>query len=390
MEEKIKLIKLHANSWHNRLMRYVLGDKAPGPHNMFNLCPYFWILIFCIFSSPFVFIAKAITFIVSSIVSTISKYLSDSLYVGYLKSLTEDEILALHKGYGYIKGNRWRNHYRAPFYINKEESQIVSEWFKEYYNINTSTSEGWKSIFDKIKEIQEERIKIREEQQLREEELIQKNKIERIKKKDKLLKNLNFINDKFDNLIASVKESFSFLNKLNNFNYSSIIKITKKFFGLLITLTIASGLYFILSGLIKFILFLIDIWNWAIILSALKYIGIGLGITIVLVLFIVGIIYLKEYISDKYKYGKKVFLVELVKYIFLYPLYYVVALPIYFIFVKFLWELLIIRILYKLILVSIGMFLKFLFNSILSSTGIFGQYFKSTYSDLCPGIEWEE
>ena len=61
--EKPKLMRVSLKSWHYRLIKYVLADNAPTPKTMQNGCPYFWLLIFSLFASPFVFVVKAFWFL---------------------------------------------------------------------------------------------------------------------------------------------------------------------------------------------------------------------------------------------------------------------------------------------------------------------------------------
>lgn len=43
-------VVLNKNSWHRKLQGYVLGKPEEFP----NLCPYFWLTVFCMLVSPYV------------------------------------------------------------------------------------------------------------------------------------------------------------------------------------------------------------------------------------------------------------------------------------------------------------------------------------------------
>ena len=365
-ENKIKLIRLSANSWHNRLMRFVLKKNAPGPHNMYNLCPYFWLLMFCIFASPFVLLFKTIGFIIKNTLGLLSKYISRAIYNGFINSLSVIRA-----------GNLKEYNEDVPAHIFKDRWTILSDWMERHYNMKLDSKEGK----EKMKEIIEERRRIRSEQATKRYE-------EKLKKEERnrqFEKNMDFINEKFDSLISSIRKMFTF-----NFDYSNIIKYTKKVLGIIVTLFMCVCVYYFVNLISLLVLLIIDVWNGPAVLHAIIVLCCLIAAVAATLFLIFSISQLFNYVKNNYSRGKKLFVIEVLKYVILYPLYYVVALPLYFIFVKFLWGLIIYRVIYKLILVSVGKFFAFLFNSIVSSTGIFGQYFKSSYSDFCPGIEWVE
>lgn len=49
-------INLSRSSWHRRLQRYVLGIDISNDQDFPNLCPYFWLTVFCLFVVPFVWL----------------------------------------------------------------------------------------------------------------------------------------------------------------------------------------------------------------------------------------------------------------------------------------------------------------------------------------------
>ena len=48
-------VNLKSDGWYNKLQEFVLGDAKP---DLFSLCPYFWLTIFCIIALPFAVLIK--------------------------------------------------------------------------------------------------------------------------------------------------------------------------------------------------------------------------------------------------------------------------------------------------------------------------------------------
>lgn len=53
-------LKLKRNSWHRKLQQYVLGLSTSRYEDMHNLCPYFWLTIFCLIVVPFVSLFRGV------------------------------------------------------------------------------------------------------------------------------------------------------------------------------------------------------------------------------------------------------------------------------------------------------------------------------------------
>nr|MDA3780494.1 hypothetical protein [Bacteroidales bacterium] len=83
--QKPKLMVVSKNSWHYKLLKYVLRDSAPTPKDMQNGCPYFWLLIFSGLVLPFILIFKVLKWIVlliPEIILWVLKQMVDSWIVG--------------------------------------------------------------------------------------------------------------------------------------------------------------------------------------------------------------------------------------------------------------------------------------------------------------------
>jgi hypothetical protein len=211
------------------------------------------------------------------------------------------------------------------------------------------------------------------------------------------------INEGFNKLGESIGEVLkSIRNKFrtNPANWKNIIKTTKQIVGAFITIFLLGVAYFIVNGLVLGITIAADwcISNW-IFFAAIGLSAIVVGIIYVLYVFITGWL---QGVINKYKRGKKVWYAEPLRfigiYIIYYPvkyiiiviaygLFYVLWTPIKFIFYTFL---------FNLILAPVGTFIGVniwkglcgFSNGLINSTGIFGEYFSSSYTDYCPGLEW--
>lgn len=101
---KPKLMRVSKNSWHYKLLKYVLKDTAPTPKDMQNGCPYFWLLIFSVLALPFVLIFKAVKWIVlliPKLIFFILKQLVNSWIAGLDDGAAYD--LQINGGYGKTK-----------------------------------------------------------------------------------------------------------------------------------------------------------------------------------------------------------------------------------------------------------------------------------------------
>ena len=84
-------VNLKSNGWYNRLQAWTLGDAKP---DLFSLCPFFWLTIFCMVISPFTLIVKFFKWIIkgwdNKIQSKIDKWL-DKMDIEDVISLYNDK-----------------------------------------------------------------------------------------------------------------------------------------------------------------------------------------------------------------------------------------------------------------------------------------------------------
>jgi hypothetical protein len=113
-------VTLNRNGWHRRLQHYVLGIKPGAQDDFPNLCPYFWLTVFCLLVVPFIWLvrgpvmgvlrslafaiemlATVINTVADIIVRPVNEYvckrLDQWLVEPKVKSLAPDEVFALYK-----------------------------------------------------------------------------------------------------------------------------------------------------------------------------------------------------------------------------------------------------------------------------------------------------
>lgn len=127
-------INLSRTSWHRRLQRYVLGLSTYRADDFPNLCPYFWLTVFCLLVVPFVWffrvpimytgqgvafafvgVGKGIEFGAMAVAMPINEYICKPLdrmfVIPRIKSLDPEQIIKLgnsHKDKDEAVFRRWR------------------------------------------------------------------------------------------------------------------------------------------------------------------------------------------------------------------------------------------------------------------------------------------
>ena len=391
--EKPKLMRVSMKSWHYRLVKYVLRSNAPTPKTMQNGCPYFWLLLFSIFVVIFVLLWHLIKFVFLLIPKAL---------VWGLKKLTNDWIMNVDERQVYDiywYSNRYMP-ITAKIYFNKTDENFLDYFLLEKYHldgkINPEEYEKKKrELSTKWEQWREELAKSHQffkEEALKREEENERRKAERKRlqeeKKAKWDARMKPINDGFKKIFVSISNAFTF----NPASLKNIIKRTKQFVGGIVTLFLLVASYFVVNGLVYCIIVATDwcITNWIIWLSV-GCTAIIIGIFYILYVLISGWL---QNVINKYQIGKKIWYIEPLIYLIWYPVkyavlglaygfFYIICIPIKFIFYNFL---------FKLILAPLSILiwklLKALGKGLVNSGGVFGEYFNASYSDYCPGIEW--
>ena len=173
-----------------------------------------------------------------------------------------------------------------------------------------------------------------------------------------------------------------------------IVKRTKQFVGLIVTVGILAGTFVAVNYIALALMVAADwcIANW-IIFVVLALIAVGIGIAYLLYVLISSWL---QTIFNKYRRGRKLWYVEPFVYLIYYPLKYIVI-AIAFLAIWVIWtpiKFIFYTLLFKWFLKPIGLFIARmavgLFKGVVGSGGVFGEYFGASYSDYCPGIEWTD
>lgn len=348
MKEKAEVL-ISTKSWHYKLMKLVLGKMAPTPKDMHNLCPYFWLLIFCLLTSIFVIPVKYTFIGLGNLIDFLGTFIDDKLVEPTAKkwynNLSDLEVFAIYCQYENIT-KLYSNAFGHTYYSRQD---FVKQWWKKKYGIDPS-KEG-SADFN---------------------EWVEKNKKEwnelnyKPKEPSKFSQNMETFRDNIDYLADNLGSTIM--------SWKILIKWTKRVVGLIITGIGLVITYFITSILGRGFLYLIEHWDWSVVMYS--------GLTIVGIAVLVGLIYIIGlWVKVIQTRGLKLWYVKLVYW----PVYVLIYIPFKFLFYTFLWEIIIVNLGY---LLKAGA--KIVWGSLLGFLGIFGEYMGASYTDYCPGLKWKE
>jgi len=371
-------IKLSSKDWHYRYMNWFWTDSlAPNKNNMFNLCPYFWMLAATLLASPFVLPFRAFWNVIYRVSELIDKYIAEPILnssVGHwFDNLTDTEMYMI-TDTDYHSSKRLKYMRRSltnmgvsikddeGFYL--DEYDIVKlfsmRWFlKKQILSDASNNNNWEDDESYQKWVN----KIRKERNAL--------KAAKYEKKEKFEKSLDNFRNSVGDSATGVRDYILSL--------SSIILWTKRVVGLIITIVLSGvsfiGITFASKGILAIVA------NTS--LNQVLVVSIFVLAMAILLGIINGIVKLLE-LSNKYGW-KDYWWGQLFMYTIGYPAYYIGYLPGKIVLYYFVWELILKNLYYGFKAIVIG-----LKNGFIEFGGIFGQYFGSTKGDYCPGIEWDE
>jgi predicted HicB family RNase H-like nuclease len=392
--DKPKLMRVSRKSWHYRLLKYVLRDNAPTPKDMQNGCPYFWLLLFSMGIVSFILIFKAIKWVIFLIPKALF-WVLEQIVMSWIAGLDDEVAYEFENNgvygrtkmpttakiffensnndfFGLFLAKKYKIDENDPKYVEKQE-EIKAKW------------KAWREKCDKKREEQRKRTRERETKRY------EKQKIHDQKREEVRLRwetRMKPINEGFDNFSNWFYKTFTVERGRRNM----IVKRTKQFVGLIVTLIILTATFFAVNYIALVLMVIADfcISNW-IIFVVIGFVVIGCGILYLLYVLISS---WGQNIVNRYKRGKKVWYIESLIYLVWYPVKYL-AIVIAFIVTKIIWLILKIifyTLIFKYFVKPISLFVAKLVvglvKSIGSSSGIFGEYFGASYSDYCPGIEW--
>ena len=391
--DKPKLMRISLNSWHYRLMKWVLRSKTPTPKTMQNGCPYFWLLIFSLFACPFVGLWKVFAFL-ALLIPKVLFWRLEKLVDSWMSGIEDEQAYEMYYNKEFSKPPL-----TTQIFFDESDNDFFDYFLSKKYNVDYNKNKDAydlkrNEIRDKWlewrKELEAKRQKKSDENAIRNHERItrqieyERKQAERKAKWDARTKPTK---DAFTKIFASIRNAFTFKGDLK-----TLIKRTKQVVGAIVTLVLLGAAFIVVNGLAYGIMVAVDAcihyWYVLAIIGAIAIVG-----AIVYILYVLFTGWIQN-IVNKYKLGKRVWYIEPLIYCIYYPLkyvclgtayglFYVICKPIEYIFYRFLW---------KIILVNVGKFLWkvlcALGHGIANSTGVFGEYFNASYTDYCPGIEW--
>jgi hypothetical protein len=397
--QKPKLMVVSKNSWHYKLLKYVLKDNAPTPKDMQNGCPYFWLLIFSVIVLPFVLLFKTIKWVILLIPRLIF-FALEQLVNTWIAEL--DDETAYDIEYNYY--SKTKMPITTKMFLDYSNKNFFNLFLEQKYSSISKDDPNYKQKLEEIKnkwdiwnEAQYEKEKFERQLKIEEEDKIRKKRDEYLRKRReaeaKWEARMKPIKDSFNNIGIWFTKTFT----VERGRVNIIVKRTKQFVGLIITL-VTLFLTFIAVNYMSLALMVAADWcisNWYV-FATILLIGFFLAIYYLLYVLYVLITSWGQNVVNKYKKGKKIWYIEPFIYLVWYPIkylamsiaygvVYIILIPIKFIFYT---------LLFNWFLKPIGLFIaKIVVNfvkSIVSSSGIFGEYFGASYSDYCPGIEWTD
>ena len=366
-EEEKPSVTISTDDWHFKLIGYVLGSNAPTPENMHNLCPYFWLLVFAVLVSPFVWIVRNVI----GLVGAIDNFIDERLKIPmkriaarkWEKGLTDDKAWRiLDDGEWWSFDGGWK--YDFNEYIGTAKDAAI-RYMKRVHGIDkfvTAKGNPTKKWAAFVKEQSERWEEIKEK-------IREKDRLAQIRKRA--------YEDKMEGFRTSVDKGFN--NVADTVaSWKTIIKWTKRFVGLVITLAGLVALYFVVGFLSWILLSIASVFTLTNIITAILII-VGVGIVALLVYVVVLWV---QYMQEK---GTKLWYIKAI-YLFL---KWVIVEPL-----KFLWEIFIYKFIWMLIIENIILFVKSAslrtWKGILGVLGIFGEYGGAAYTDYCPGLTIED
>ena len=391
--DKPKLMRVSLKSWHYRLIKYVLRDSAPTPKTMQNGCPYFWILMFSMLVVPFILLGKGILWI-ALLIPQILFWVLEQMVINWIENL-DDETAYEMDYYGMQRGKVPKT---AQIFFNNSQDNFFELFLSKKHNVKTTDSnyaekraeirakwELWRNEQDKKRD--EER-KVQTEKEAME---YNRRRIQEAKREEARIlweARMRPIKEGFNDIGAWFKKTFT----VERGRVNAIVKGTKQVVGALVTVLILFVTGFLVNYISLGLMWLIDlcISNWIILVGVVGAFAI-MGLVYLIYILLSSWV---QTILNKYECGKKVWYVQPFIYAIFYPLKYL-FMAIAFIVVKILWEIvkfIFYTAIFKNFFKPIGLFIAKLavglWNGIVGSTGVFGEYFGASYSDYCPGIEW--
>ena len=368
MTQEKATVKMTTKSWHYKLTKLVLGQAAPTPQNMHNLCPYFWLMFASLIFCPIVLPIRGVIWLVNKIRNGVVNFTMNVMVIPAATSW-EDGLSDLDVYQIFQADKSIKKSYKKAFGENEafnyqSRNQFTFNWFKKKYNKESLTKGSTDYSYSFTKSFQKWLDTCHED--MKEVYKLQSEKDREKQKKEMVYEEkMSDFRDGIDRFFDRIKTAVS--------SWKNIIKWTKRIVGLMVTLIGLLATYVIVSFLGKIILWLVENWRWDVV--------IGVGIFAAFIGVVILLVYLMRawvnYMKDK---GTNLWYVKLA-----FGLATLIYWPIKIVFYHFVYQLLLVNLWYLIVKGAKG-----LWRGFLNFLGIFGEYFGASYTDYCPGIEWEE
>lgn len=348
--EELHLIELNPNSLFMQLNRFVLGRFAPNPEMIVNYCPYFWLTIASFILLPVVGLVK----LTARLILLIFILPLEKLFFESIEKEAKNRTRLL-----FSDGD-------LPWYVNDcRYFKFRDEWIEKEAKRRGMTCE---QILEEIRKKREDL------------DILKRRKEESKKKMSWKMPNFEFPKKLADYIDGSIS---NFMEKIRDTIAAQkmLIKFAQRFVGLLITAVFGVITYFLMNLLSRGILWSINIWGWPKILEGILYILASIAIIciLVLVIWVLGrLFYWLEKVIPSDNFVFRALKVGIV-------------VPLYYLFVVFIWKLIIVSFIWIIILkFLVGGSVLFIINGIVGIGPLFKKYFGQEYTGLCPGIKWVE
>jgi hypothetical protein len=328
---------------------FVLGKFAPDPKITFNFCPILWLTVLAFLICIPVAILKGIGFLAEVIGKILFMTIMLPIESMYIDSLEELE-------------NRMASLDAKPWYVRWEKYwEDYDKWLEKE---SKRTGEDRESVLREI-ELEKEELKAKKEEEKR-------------KRKEKSWKipeiKITF-GEKF------YKKSCEALDKMKDrvSGQKVLIKATQRFFGIVFTGIMAAAAYFVLHLISRLIIWLADIWSWAVIYEILYILGAIILAVGTLALTIYGLVALFKYLYEKIPSNS----------LFAKAMRVLIVLPCYYFFNVFFCQIICVSLLWnilcKTVFKGIGLFIA---SGFAGAFDIVKMYFGKTKNATCPGVIW--
>lgn len=114
-------LKLNRNAWHRKLQKYVLGLGTSRYDDMPNLCPYFWLTIFCIVALVPKWVGSKVIKLFNKIVSPIDRLVAH--FDNWYYSSCSPDLVMWWYDKSYSKYLKWCSHNKLDRYAREKMEQ---------------------------------------------------------------------------------------------------------------------------------------------------------------------------------------------------------------------------------------------------------------------------